>query len=298
LEGGYHGNPYLQNSYNKYGNESFIFEVIEECIDMTMEGLRDREQYYLDAISDWDSCYNIAKIVGFYKPLPPVTDKTKAKLSTRRGELHPLFGKKLSEESKQNIREFRRVSGSGIKQVKHGYWKVAISIPNSKDKHLGTYLEKSDAIRVRYLAEQVYWFNDLTLLPELEELQLKTNRKGGARKTGSNVRCTREGRYIAIVSVNNKRIHLGTFDTEQEALDIRLKAEKYYYHGDTSFKDLFVSIEKSKKPNPYPVGVNILKNGKFRAVIVKKGVKTNLGTFDTPELAHAARLAAEQSLLN
>jgi group I intron endonuclease len=298
LEGGYHGNSHLQNSYNKYGKESFVFEVVEECAGMTMGSLRDREQYYLDSISDWSSCYNVAKIVGFYQPLPPVTDETRAKMSARRGELHPLYGRKVSEEFKQNIREFRRVSGAGIKQTKNGDWKVSISIPEFKDKHLGTYQEESDAIKVRYLAEQVYWHNDVTLLPELEKLQLKTNRKGGVRKTGSNVRCTPKGRYIAIILVNNKSIHLGTFDTEQEALAIKLKAEKYYYEGDDSLKNLFVNIEKSKKRNPYPVGVNLVKGGKFRAVIVRKGVKTNLGVFDTPELAHAARLAAEQALLS
>ena len=50
-----HDNQYLQKSYNKYGEDSFIFEIIEEC-DPTM--LIDRENHYINF-------YNSNNIVKF-----------------------------------------------------------------------------------------------------------------------------------------------------------------------------------------------------------------------------------------
>jgi group I intron endonuclease len=43
-----HKNAYLQNSYNKYGAEAFIFEIIEIS---EPEIIFDREQYYIDTIN-------------------------------------------------------------------------------------------------------------------------------------------------------------------------------------------------------------------------------------------------------
>lgn len=43
-----HGNNKLQNSWNKYGEESFVFEVIEEC---EVEKLIEREQHWVDELN-------------------------------------------------------------------------------------------------------------------------------------------------------------------------------------------------------------------------------------------------------
>ena len=40
-----HRNEHLQNSWNKYGEENFIFEIVEECKE---ENLTKREQYWID----------------------------------------------------------------------------------------------------------------------------------------------------------------------------------------------------------------------------------------------------------
>ena len=42
-----HENPKLQSSWNKYGEENFKFEILEEC---DLENLLIREQYYLDTL--------------------------------------------------------------------------------------------------------------------------------------------------------------------------------------------------------------------------------------------------------
>ena len=45
LNSGKHHNTHLQRSWVNYGNDNFIFEVVEEC---SKELLLEREQYYLD----------------------------------------------------------------------------------------------------------------------------------------------------------------------------------------------------------------------------------------------------------
>jgi group I intron endonuclease len=46
-----HINCILQNAWNKYGEDSFIFEIVEEC---ELENLFDTEQKYLDTCGDYN----------------------------------------------------------------------------------------------------------------------------------------------------------------------------------------------------------------------------------------------------
>jgi len=68
-----HDATYLQNYYNKYGKESLVFHIIEECC---QEKLIQREQYYIDILN-------------------PVFNSRKNAESN--------YGHKFSEESKQNM---------------------------------------------------------------------------------------------------------------------------------------------------------------------------------------------------
>lgn len=49
----------LQNAYNKYGEDKFIFDILETIQDKTQ--LLTREQFYLDSLQPW---YNICKTAG------------------------------------------------------------------------------------------------------------------------------------------------------------------------------------------------------------------------------------------
>lgn len=53
-----HHNDYLQKSWNKYGENNFMFEIIEYC---SIENLDDREQYWIDFYNtmDRDFGYNL-----------------------------------------------------------------------------------------------------------------------------------------------------------------------------------------------------------------------------------------------
>lgn len=59
LRQGNHHSPILQNSWNKHGEVSFLFAIIEEVKDSSK--LIEREQYYLDTMNPK---YNICKLAG------------------------------------------------------------------------------------------------------------------------------------------------------------------------------------------------------------------------------------------
>lgn len=117
LETNTHGNKHLQNSYNKYGKEAFITEILEIT---TLENLRSREDYYIKQTKCYKGAigYNIAKgaICGpeylseetIQKLRKPKSEETKKKLSEifkrnghSKGEKNPNYGKHWSEEWKR-----------------------------------------------------------------------------------------------------------------------------------------------------------------------------------------------------
>lgn len=78
LERGTHDNPHLQNAFNKFGKESFNFQIIEECDD---GDLVNKENFY---ISQYKSNlpefgYNLATVNEFRRNT--FNDEVKQKLS-------------------------------------------------------------------------------------------------------------------------------------------------------------------------------------------------------------------------
>lgn len=117
LETNTHGNKHLQNSYNKYGKEVFITEILEIT---TLENLRSKEDYYIKQTKCYDRNigYNIAKgAVGsgsdyfteetLQKLRQPKSEEMKKKLRETfkrnghsKGEKNPNYGKHWSEKWK------------------------------------------------------------------------------------------------------------------------------------------------------------------------------------------------------
>lgn len=87
-----HQNNYLQNAFNKYGEDNFIFEIIEFCGE---KDLKDSEQYWLDRIRPYDKNigYNIA--INTYNH--EFSEETKQKMSKNhadfKGKNNPMYGK-------------------------------------------------------------------------------------------------------------------------------------------------------------------------------------------------------------
>lgn len=75
LRGGQHYNPHLQNAWNKYGEDAFAFNVLEEVHE---DMLLVMEQEYLDDYFDRGHCYNLRAIAG---PAGPKSEEHKRKLS-------------------------------------------------------------------------------------------------------------------------------------------------------------------------------------------------------------------------
>lgn len=103
-----HRNRRLQNSFNKHGENVFVFKVIELCEPAV---LTDREQFYLDTIKPYLHGYNLAMgaarvMIGFKH-----SAESKAKLSAslkKRWAItpHPAKGRKLTEDQKKHLSEY------------------------------------------------------------------------------------------------------------------------------------------------------------------------------------------------
>lgn len=100
LRGNYHPNPYLQASWNKYGEQTFTFEVIELVLPPF---LIEREQYWLDKLQAIKKGFNLAPTAGssFGRE---VSQSTRKKIGdANRGKPGPNLGKKLAPETREKL---------------------------------------------------------------------------------------------------------------------------------------------------------------------------------------------------
>lgn len=119
LDNNIHSNKHLQYAFNKYKEESFVFEVLEyigkvKNADKFRECLIDREQYWIDILDvcNLDKGYNINK--NAYSCLGVKrSEETKQKMSEIKkgkhiGENNPMYGKKHTEKTKYLITVARK----------------------------------------------------------------------------------------------------------------------------------------------------------------------------------------------
>lgn len=100
LQNNIHCSPHLQNSFNLYGNENFIFNILEYC---DKKILLEREQFYLDYFKSYDKTngYNICSVAG--SPEQRILSKDhKNKIS------NSLKGHSVSQDTKDKIGNFHR----------------------------------------------------------------------------------------------------------------------------------------------------------------------------------------------
>ncbi len=97
-----HCNCHLQNAWNKYGQQKFIFEVIEYC---QKDRLLDYQQHYIN-LFNFKMLYNINPIaysnLGRKGQIPWIKGK-KHSIETRKKISEAHKGKKLSEQTKRKI---------------------------------------------------------------------------------------------------------------------------------------------------------------------------------------------------
>jgi group I intron endonuclease len=99
LRNGIHANRYLQNAWNFYGKDNFIFEVLEFC---QIEELNKKECFFIEKYGTlYPLGYNFT--IGGSNPIKPegfrrkMSDIAKERFSNPKN--HPFFGKKHTDES-------------------------------------------------------------------------------------------------------------------------------------------------------------------------------------------------------
>lgn len=112
LRSGKHVNKHLQASWSKYGEAAFKFSVLEEVATSAL--LFAVEQRYLDKHVGSPQCFNWSKYAG-------------APMRGKSGAETPNFGKKLSEQAKQKLRE----ANTGNKNAAWG-----IPVPEERKKRI------------------------------------------------------------------------------------------------------------------------------------------------------------------
>jgi len=99
LRRGKHRNSYLQRSWDKYGENNFVFEIIEEI--QNEKRLTVREQHYADIFNPE---YNLGKYMDSPRRGVKVSDETRRKLSkATAGKRNPMYGKKRTKEVREKI---------------------------------------------------------------------------------------------------------------------------------------------------------------------------------------------------
>ncbi len=115
-----HDNSYLQNAWNKYGEENFTFVVLE-LIDNKIE-LINREQYWIDILdaTNRSLAYNLAPKAGSMLGFKH-SEETKRKISkNRKGIKIPLEAQKRSAETRRGMKrsiEFKEK----MSKIKQGF---------------------------------------------------------------------------------------------------------------------------------------------------------------------------------
>jgi len=95
-----HYNSYLQNSWNKYGENNFIYVLIEKVVNI--KDLKNREQFYLDLNKSYDReiGYNLAEEAN----VTFLSEETRKKIGdAQRGEKNHNYGKKASQETREKM---------------------------------------------------------------------------------------------------------------------------------------------------------------------------------------------------
>lgn len=108
-----HHNPYLQNSYNKYGAENFSFLLVEEC---DKDLLEEREKFYIEK---WNTKVpNGYNLTGGGDGSYGASEETRAKMARAKVGSKNALGHTVSPESKKLMSQ-RIKEGQSSKEVRN-----------------------------------------------------------------------------------------------------------------------------------------------------------------------------------
>lgn len=92
-----HANEHLQRAWNKYGRDSFTFEVIETCL--TLDAVDEREVYWISFYKATNTEFGYNKSLGGHGT-HSVSDETRRRISIANTGGKGRLGQKLSEKER------------------------------------------------------------------------------------------------------------------------------------------------------------------------------------------------------
>lgn len=187
LKRGVHKNPRLQAAWTKYGEDMFVFEIIEEVAED--RAAFDIENTYLMKCVGQPDCYNInTDAIGMRTGIPH-TEASKAKVSANRkgkhaGSNHYRYGKPLSEEVRKKIGQTQKgkPKAPGRKVSEEGRAKIRANIEAGRShkhwtgrKH--TEESKAKMSKAVFVMPDGIMFPSLTAVLEHYEIKMPTLRR-------------------------------------------------------------------------------------------------------------------------
>lgn len=210
-----HVNDYLQNAWNKYGEENFKWEIVEILNDLDLAEIRKVEQKYIDA--DFDNQYNIAK-----DTMTP-------------GIYSEEVRQKQINACRETIRPNNKTGHTGIHySEKEKDYRPSIQVWGIR-VFLSSYKTLQEAIYKRKEAEEYFWQPCIEKLSkELKQLIVKQYKEANKIvRSNTNVEgvvYSKDREYTAYITTkDNVAIHLSTNLTFKQALKVRKEAEQYFY---------------------------------------------------------------------
>jgi group I intron endonuclease len=239
LNKGTHNNRHFQFAWNKYGEENFIFYVLEEC---ELELLKERETYYIKIYRELNQCYNLNDGGnGSYN----ISDETRLLLSyatngvvvsekTRMRMSEAWRNRVISEESKKrmSISRMGNTNRRGRKQINapssskyvgvcwnndDKKWRSQIKLQGKKI-NLGSFVKEEDAA-LAYDKKALEVFGDNAILNfdidfvRMTELPLFGKDKCSSKYRGVSL-SKAINKWVAYIDFNKEHFHIGSFDNE------------------------------------------------------------------------------------
>lgn len=243
LNKGIHKNPHLQSSWNKYGDDNFDFEIIEECIEINTD---EAEIFWIFTFRTLNNEYGYNIKTGGKNGR--MSEESKDKLSKSQMGNQNTLGLKHSEKTKLKIslihkgKPKRPKTDSEVQAFKlarngkkmsnniSGYigvswdkdsnkWVVNINI-NDRQKFIGRYSNVKDAAKIH---DRAYWktYQNTALLNFPNDNQYKIdiiipNKQKLSKYNGITKRST-DKKWLAKININGEHNNLGRFIDEIEA---------------------------------------------------------------------------------
>ena len=163
-----HGNSYLQNTYNKYGIDVFIFSILEECLECDLEA---REQYYLNLVFEAGNTFNIAKVSKSNRGIKR-SEETRKKISIAQK------GKQRTPHTQETINKIAR-SNTGKRRTKEQIEKMSIAAKNKKPITDETRIKLSNTSKNRKFSK--------------ESIELRSSKLKGRKRTPEQIERMKQG---------------------------------------------------------------------------------------------------------